>query len=108
MAANQKRGKRITLERMMREHDALPRTAKAVSMFAWHNITAESAISLVGYGPQAPSEKLRRAFEVHDQIFGIETWRDYGPLHPEYPEHLKRKAPPEGAWWAKGMRHGRA
>lgn len=107
MSSNQSRGRRTTRETILREHDQLAPLAKLVSMYAWQKIDAESA-AFIAWGKAQTPAGIEAAFALHDRLLAEDTWRDYGPAHPQAPAELAGKRPPKGAWWAAPARERRA
>lgn len=42
---------------------------------------------------------MRRARAALASAEAVDTFRDYGPAHPECPPALRDKRAPKGAWW---------
>lgn len=103
-------GAKSTRETVMRKHDALPPALRIVDCSTTAKWTAGSIEAAwfearLGMPARTPENVLmRRATDILDRDCGIDTWRHYGPLHPECPPHLRNKTPPKGAWWAQGVR----
>lgn len=108
MAGNQAHGRLIARERAMREHDALPRLARLVGYYTVSAYDAESCANAVTVARRftfgGPSDVLAKALALLDEHEGEETFRLYGPDHPECPPRYRRAKPPKGAWWASSRR----
>ena len=92
-------------EKIMREHDALPQAMRLVGISTTAKWTASSirnawADVASGY-PGMRHHHMRRTLDILDAACGEDTFRHYGPNHPECPAHLRGKRPPKGAWWAQ-------
>ncbi len=100
---------KMSRDRIMREHDALPKGARLLSCYTVANWAPDS---LHGFwraasdGARSPAEQIRLAAAMIRAEEGVDTFEGYGPEHPECPNRLKGKTPPARAWWRKrGARH---
>jgi len=107
-------GKRRTdLATLMREHDALPRGLRLVdchtnALWAADSIAfVASEVAAASGGGLDQGELLRRTAAILDAETAVDTWRDYGPAHPNCPDHLRTRRPPKGAWWNAKRRAAR-
>jgi hypothetical protein len=89
----------------MREHDALPRAMRLVGISTTAKWTACSIraawAEAAARWPNMPHRIMRRALDVLDEASGEDTFKHYGPNHPECPEQFKARRAPKGAWWAQ-------
>ncbi len=100
----------MSISQAMLEHDLLPREGRFLGAYLTAKWVPENIADALFLARHLPSKRERTAFasKALRRLEGLDTWRDYGPLHPECPAHLKYKPAPKGAWWAKGGTHGRA
>lgn len=113
MTCNQTHGHRTTLERMMREHDALPQIARMVGCYAvskYDAISCRAAVQDASFGRPSltRTDILQRALALLDKNEAEDTFRFYGPKHPECPSYFLAVRPPKGAWWHQPRRGRRA
>lgn len=101
MAGNGYGDVRTTVEEVMREHDALPRHLRRLDCYTVAKWTADSLPRAWAATPPQlpPGERLRRVAALLAAQEAEDTFRDYGPAHPECPAELRGKRAPKGAWW---------
>lgn len=101
MAGNGYGGYRTTVEKMMREHDALPRHLRLLDCYTVAKWAGDSLPRAWADTPPQlpPGERLRRVAARLAALDAEDTFKDYGPAHPECPPALRGKPAPKGAWW---------
>lgn len=94
---------------MMRQHDALPPALRLVAISTTENWAADCIRQ--AYAATSPTlatgARLRRTLDLLDRVSAEETWRSYGPDHPQCPADLKTRRAPKGAWWAQQSRRAK-
>lgn len=102
-------GRRTTLAKLMRDHDALPQPLRLVDCSTTAKWSADSIRAAWAATPPGASVNQRMviAADLLDRASGDDTWRSYGPHHPECPPQFRGKKPPKGAWWAEQNRRAK-